>query len=385
MTQFWIIAMLLLLVAMFLVLMPLIIHNFRLIDQRIFTENPNIIYFKEQEAEFAKQLEQGVITQRNKNLIHTELKKKLLNDMADNNENINYKKDRQVGLGLILVLLLPITTVPIYLHLGAQTELSVIEMITNPNTSHEDMILILKKWSKKRPDNVQALFMLGNHYTAIGHMKQAIEIYKKLYDITGSSPQAAAQLAQGIFLANHNHITNEVRRLYTEVLHKDQTNSTALGLKGIDAFEEGNYAVAVQAWSQALAMETNMIIQQTLTVGINKARRLMGEKISELRVNVRLSPKLKIPVNARVIVFARASGGNKPPLATVSLQVSDLPKEVVLYDNPAMGSDSLSNVDSLDVIAQIFLSNDLTSTDYQAEVKEIKLQDIGIIQLTIVP
>ena len=285
-------------------------------------------------------------------------------------------------------MLIPAIAVPVYLHLGAQTELSVAEMMMNPDVSQEEMISTLEAWSDKRPDSAQAWYMLAGRYMAKGEVDKAIDAYKKLYTVTEGSPQAAAQLAQVLFLANSSQINGEVRGLYQDALSKDESNTTALGLKGIDAFEQEDYKQAVQAWTQAISFENDMVARQSLSAGIAKARMLMGETVAELRINVELAPELNnLPADARVIVFARESGARKPPIAAIPLQVGDLPKEVILDDNAAMmmGSGSLSDAESLDVVARITLSGDATKADYQAEVRDVKIKDNGVIQLRISP
>ena len=77
MTQFWIIAAILTLSGLSLVVLPLWFRSRRTTDQDVSDKASNIAYFKEQEAELKKQLEQGLITVEDAELIRTELEKKL--------------------------------------------------------------------------------------------------------------------------------------------------------------------------------------------------------------------------------------------------------------------------------------------------------------------
>lgn len=388
MTQFWIIATILTLTGMALVMLPLWFRSRRSSDQDVSDKASNIAYFREQEADLTRQRDQGLVTPEDAELIRTELKKKLLEDVNDKEETLSYTSSSSKGLALFLALLIPTMAVPVYLHLGAQTELSVTGMMMNPDASHEEMISALEAWRDKRPDNAQAWYLLAGRYIAKGEVDKAIDAYKTLYTVSEGSPQAAAQLAQVLFLANRNQVNGEVRGLYQDALSKDESNTTALGLKGIDAFEREDYKQAVQAWTKALSIENDMTARQSLSVGITKARKLMGEAVAELRINVELAPELSdLPAQARVIVFARESGVKKPPIAAIPLKVSDLPKEVILDDNAAMmmGASSLSDAESLDVVARITLSGDVAQSDYQAEVRDVKIKDNGVIQLRIAP
>ncbi|WP_257252302.1 c-type cytochrome biogenesis protein CcmI, partial [Endozoicomonas sp. SESOKO3] len=267
MTQFWIIATILTLTGMALVMLPLWFRSRRSSDQDVSDKASNIAYFREQEADLTKQRDQGLVTPEDAELYRSWLKKKLLEDVTDKEETLSYTSSSSKGLALFLALLIPTMAVPVYLHLGAQTELSVTGMMMNPDASHEEMISALEAWRDKRPDNAQAWYLLAGRYIAKGEVDKAIDAYKTLYTVSEGSPQAAAQLAQVLFLANRNQVNGEVRGLYQDALSKDESNTTALGLKGIDAFEREDYKQAVQAWTKALSIENDMTARQSLSVG----------------------------------------------------------------------------------------------------------------------
>lgn len=386
MTQFWIVAALLVLVSMALILVPMARRGRS--TQDISDRESNIAYFKEQEAELKTQVEQGLLTEEDAESIRLELEKKLLSDVEVSGTDSTFTTDGNFGLAMVLALLIPVLAVPLYMHLGAQTEIKVTEMLMEPGTSPQEMLTALEDWSEKRPDNGQALYMLGGRYMASGQMEKAVDAYRKLYEVTEGSAQAAAQLAQALFLAQQNTVNDEVRRLYKEALAQDEMNGTALGLSGIDSFEQEDYKGAIVAWSRALSVENDLAARDSLTAGISKARKLLGETVAEVRVNVTLAPELKgLPGTARVIVFARESGQRKPPIAAIPMQVSDLPREVVLDDNATMmmGGGSLKDLEALDVVARISLSGDVSKSDYEAEVRAVKLKDQSVVQLMISP
>ena len=79
MMEFWLIAATMILLAMVMVAIPMIRPPRQ---QWISDQDANVAYFREQEQELAKQVEQELITADDAHQVRTELEKKLLNDMA---------------------------------------------------------------------------------------------------------------------------------------------------------------------------------------------------------------------------------------------------------------------------------------------------------------
>ncbi len=389
MTQFWIIVLVLLLASTALIVLPFVGRSRQSEEAEtdgVSDKESNVAYFREQEAEIRHQQEQSLITKDDADLICAELEKKLLSDVADNQETGDYQTKGNPMLGWAMAILVPVLAIPTYFQLGAQTELDVSRLVRDPDATHFQVIRSLEEWTEKRPENAQAWFMLGGRYMAVRQHDKAVEAYSHLYNVTKGSPQAAAELAQAEFLAAGNNVTKRVRNLYEESLSKDENNPTALGLKGIDAFGQANYREAVTAWTLAMSMESDPSTRQSLAAGISRAKEQLGEPVAEVRVMVELDPELRnLPGNTRVIVFARQPGV-RTPIAAIPLQVSDLPREVILDDNAAMMmGGSFSGIESLDVVARISLTGDAASADYEAEVKGIKVMDSDVVQLKIVP
>ncbi|MRI32427.1 c-type cytochrome biogenesis protein CcmI [Endozoicomonas sp. OPT23] len=389
MTQFWIIALVLVLVCAALIVFPFVGRSRQAEEAEansVSDHESNVAYFREQEAEIRHQQEQGLITKDDADLICAELEKKLLNDVADREKSAALNTKGSPMLGWAMALIVPVLAVPVYMHLGSQTEMDVSKLVMDPNATHFQMIRSLEEWTEKKPDNAQAWFMLGSRYMAVRQHANAVDAFSNLYNLEKGSPQAAAELAQAEFLAAGNNVTKRVRNLYEESLSKDEDNATALGLKGIDAFGQADYQEAVSAWTQAMAMENDPSTRQSLAAGISRAKSFLGEAVAEIRVQVELAPELKdLPGNTRVMVFARQPGV-RAPVAAIPLRVADLPREVVLDDSSAMiMGGTLSGIESLDVIARITLTGDATSADYEAEVKDVKVTGAGPIQLKIAP
>ena len=387
MMDFWLIAAVMILVAMALVVVPMIRPS-RTGEalKGVSDREANIGYFREQESELKAQVEQGLLCADEAKLIRAELKKKLLNDIAsaDGERPVIYQSDSGKWLALAISFLIPVLALPLYMKLGANTEINVTRFIMSPGATPQQVTEALERWTETRPENAQVLYVLGGRYMNAGDYQRAQEVFTRFYSITNGSPQAGAELAQAVFLANDNTITDRARTLYEDVLRKDENNITALGLLGIDAFNRQDYRQAIDAWRTAVQLEPDLQARQAIMGSIIRAQQMLGEAVASVRVKVDLAPGLReLPPSARVIVFARPADTGSP-IAAVPLTVGDLPQEVVLDEQAAMVmGGSLDGIERVDIVARISLGADLSNADYKAELKGVAVVNDKVVQLLI--
>lgn len=387
MMEFWLIAAVMILVAMALVVVPMVRAPRTEAElEGVSDRESNIGYFREQESELTAQVEQGLISAEEADLIRAELEKKLLNDIAaaDGEKPVAGLPGSGKRLALAVSCLIPVLAIVLYMKLGSSTEINATRLMMSPEATPEQVTEALADWAEMRPENAQVLYVLGGRYMNSGDYQRAQEVFTRFYSITNGSPQAGAELAQAIFLAHENTITDRVRTLYKDVLRKEENNITALGLLGIDAFSRQDYRQAIDAWRKAVQLEPDLQARQAILGSIIRAQQMLGEAVAGVRVNVKLAPALQeLPASARVIVFAR-SADSRSPIAVVPLTIGDLPQEIVLDEHAAMvmGS-SLDGIERVDIVARVSLSNDLSSTDYEAQVKGVAVVNDKVVQLLI--
>ncbi|MET4694519.1 c-type cytochrome biogenesis protein CcmI [Endozoicomonas lisbonensis] len=389
MTTFWLVTLLLVLLCMALVVAPFIGKDKSREDNgEVSDKETNIACFHEQRAEIKAQANSGLISQAEAEALCAELEKKLLTDVTGNeSETAQTGSRKALPYALTVAILIPVLALPVYLKLGASVELNATSILRNPETTAEETLLSLEEWHRKRPDNVQAMFLLGDRYRANGQMDEAVTVYRQLYQTTDGHFQAAEQLAQALYHAGDRVMTDEIRRLVATTLAVDESNATALSLNGVDAFQQDNFEEAISLWNQALQVEQNTIARQDLLAGIREARQQLGIPAAEVRVKVTLAPELQtLPADARVIVFARASG-ERAPVAAVPMTVADLPREVTLDDNSAMmmHGGSLGDLQSLDLIGRVSLAGDISMPDYEGQVRFVEVGSTDVIHLEISP
>ncbi len=385
--EFWLVAALLIAIAVLISVWPLIKPAVSVPGES--EESANVASFRDQMADLDWQLQQGQVSADEAEKLKLELKKKLADELGDKQPASAYSLLKKPGFALLIALIVPVSTVILYFKLGATTEIAVVNAMQDGQLNSEQVETVLKNWVAKRPENNQALFMLGSHYLRVGKLDEAVTTYRYLASISNGHPQVTAELAQVLFLNSNNEVTPEIRELYQQTLLKDGQNTTALGLKGIDAFASGNYQGAIAAWQLALTHEVDPAARQSLSVGINQARSMLGDTVVALRVMIDLAPEMAgLPDDARVVVFARPAGdARQPPVVAVPLSVGDLPREIILDDNGAMmmGGQLLSSIDRLDITARISLTGNVMSPDYQVQVKGVKTTATEPVRLTFTP
>ncbi|MGB1271743.1 MAG: c-type cytochrome biogenesis protein CcmI, partial [Endozoicomonas sp.] len=302
MIEFWIIALLLVAFAVMAAIWPLVKGKVDAPGEGISDEGANVAHFRDQQSELERQVELGSLSSDEGECLSRELEKKLVEELGQSPAQPGrYFRTRSAAFALVVALVIPMIAVPLYIKLGSQTEMEVVDAMMRSDLQPGEVQSLLERWVARRPGNNQALFMLGGHYMRTGQMDKAVATYRDLVRITNGHPRVVAELAQVLFLKEQNQVTGEVRRFYQNALDQDPQNITALGLKGIDAFDQADYSGAIAAWQQALNHEADPSARQSLSTGIIKARNLLGQPVVQIRVMVDLAPELaKLPRDARV-------------------------------------------------------------------------------------
>jgi cytochrome c-type biogenesis protein CcmH len=232
------------------------------------------------------------------------------------------------------------------------------------------LVTLLKAKIAQHPTDVEKWQLLASSYAAMQQYSQAAQVYQAAMTAVGKQhPQYAALkggFAQMLFQAADEHITPAVAQAMQETLDIDPLESSALLLKGIEAYTQGRVAQAIAAWQKAKLKANDNLIANFIDPIITQAQAQLAQvpvanaavSAAKITVKVSLDNSLKNKLNPEqiVFVFARAVDG-KMPLAIEKLQVKDLPSTVVLDDTKAaMPTARLSSVQTAQVTARVSLS-----------------------------
>lgn len=380
MTQFWIYAALLLLVALLLLLWPV------LRGRKDQTEEDrtalNVALYEEHIAELEAQHANGALSAAQLAEGRIEADRELLDDTDVGRP----KQSASLGnaLPLIAALLLPIAGLGLYFVWGSSDKVALTLSLAEEPKSTAEMIERLEETVRIQPQSVDAWYFLGRTYMAEERPKDAARAYEKTIELVGRQPDLLGQWAQALYFANGSQWNDQLQSLVDEALRQDPNEATSLGLVGIAAYEAGRYQDAIDAWTQlSKGIDPQDPSYQAILTGIERARSALANSPQsqasssaqadqtsdqpavandyQVVVDVTLSDEFaeQVSPSDTVYVFARAQGGPPMPLAAKRLTVADLPARITLTDaDSLMPNLKLSSVARLELKASVSSEGD---------------------------
>ena len=386
MTDFWLLSVLLLVMAVLSVIWPLWKHRQH---QAVDRTALNIALYQERTTELDAQVAAGDLTPEERDATLEEASRLLLEDTE---KDAAAEQPRRRGGPWMLILsagLLPVIVVGLYFAWGNPAGLSLYrEMQTNPQPENlEAMIDRMQRITEVQPENGEAWYMLGRAYLSAQQPEQAVEAFGQSLERLGERPEVLAQLAQARYFAAGNKLDSAAVAALDKALELEPDEPTALGLLGIAAFESGDYPAAIEYWQRLLAgMPAGGQGAQAIQGGIDRARERIesagGEASAEVEqapgevitLRVELSDEVAADADpeAVVFVFARDPAGPPMPLVARRFSVADLPVDVVLSSADAMLPDvELSEGQVLQLTARLSPSGDALQGTHQGQVDEV--------------
>ncbi len=388
MTDFWIAAGALLLVALAFLLLPI------LRGRRAQAEEDrtalNVALYEERLAELTSQNAAGTLTDEQLEAGRADAARELLEDTEGGDTPKRAKLGRSVPL--IAAVLVPLVGYGLYMHWGAIDKVQMARQFSEQPRTVEEMTAHLEQAVQEQPDSTEAWYFLGRTYMNQERPADAAKAFKRVVEIAGRQPELLGQLAQALYFAGDRQWSDELQALTDEALQGDPQELTSLGLLGIAAYEEERYQDAVRFWEQLVAaLPEEDPSREAIRGGIGRARQQInggsaGEQAQPatatagvtLQVKVELDPEVAQAVSPQdtVFVFARAVSGPPVPLAAKRLTVADLPATITLGDADAMvPSLKISSVEQVMLMARISQSGDATKGEWMGQSEAVNTSD----------
>ncbi|UTF60690.1 c-type cytochrome biogenesis protein CcmI [Gilvimarinus sp. DA14] len=381
MTVFIIGAIALCLVAVACVIWPLFVRTPNTASSKDRLQE-NIALYREHEQELAQQLDAGDIDQSQFDKLQLEAKKNLL---ADQNAVAASYTSGGKWLLVMVALLSLVAAALLYFARGSSGDIAfnqlqrqvmeenflAMQAGQSPDPQRiRQLIERVQTRLQKHPDNTQYWYLLGNYASQLGDFALAEQGYREVYQRAPNEPGSASELAQVIFLGQGNRMSDEVSFLTDRALEVDPDDTTALGLAGIRAFEQRNFAEAAKHWQRAADLTPpGASGRQALLAGVERARAEAGVNSTDstsseqnsaessawqVTVDVALGQGLQAPANATLFVFAREYQGSPMPLAVYRGPAGEFPTSVTLDESMAMTSvDRLSKNAQVELVARL--------------------------------
>ncbi len=400
MTDFWIAASALLLVALAFLLLPI------LRGRRAQAEEDrtalNVALYEERLAELTAQHGAGTLSDAQLEAGRADAARELLEDTENSDSPKIAKLGRSVPL--IAAVLVPLVGYGLYMHWGASDKVQMARQFSEQPRTVGEMTAHLEQAVKDQPDSAEAWYFLGRTYMNQERPADAAKAFARVVELAGRQPELLGQWAQAQYFAGDRQWSEQLQALTDEALQADPQELTSLGLLGIAAYEEGRYQDAVRFWEQLVAaLPENDPSREAIRGGIERARQQVdggsgnaeaGEapaaastQAAALQIQVQLDPKVAETVSPEdsVFVFARAVNGPPVPLAAKRLTVGDLPATVTLSDADAMvPSLKISSVEQVTVMARVSRTGDATKGEWMGQSEALETRgDKNAVRLTI--
>lgn len=212
----------------------------------------------------------------------------------------------------------------------------------------QKMIDDLRAALKKNPGDAGSWTMLARAHAYLRQFPEAVRAYTEAVSRNPRDARLLADLADAMAMANGQKLER--------ALQIDPKDVKALALAGTLAFDQRQYAKAVQLWERAVAAAGNdPEFGDGLRNSLEEARKLAGMPAAApatagakagpvaggsafVRGRVQLSKELaaKVQPGDIVFVFARASQGPRMPLALLRREARELPFDFSLDESMAM-------------------------------------------------
>jgi len=414
--MFWQVFVLLSVMAMLFVLWPMLMQAIRRKKARaseVGSSKASLDVFEDHLSDLQRSLDNKDITQQEFDSLKRDLEKTHNADsnVKDNLVQVDSSLTLHQRLPLwIVALSMPVLCLFLYQKLGAMEDWKIFQLARKPLEQGEDVQAREKELVEKlktrldgRPENASNWYLLASKSTKIGDYKTAVEAFHKLRELEPSSALVVGELAQALFLQAGSKVTSEVRENTELALSLSPTNSTALGLKGIDAFQSGRYRESITAWTQAVRqLNPSSSAAKAFTQGITQAQVALSKKPNPAKQNIAAgdpesktsdvdedtavltvdvsldASKVKVSGQETVFVYARAWKGAKIPLAIKRFNVKDLPAQISLGTSDAMAQGmDITTAPELEVLARLSKSGQAVpqSGDWQVSHGPVVLKE----------
>jgi len=379
-TAFWLVAALLVAVALLLVLPPLL--RGRGAAGRPERDAANIGLYRDELAELEREHAAGAVGAEQYREAKQELERRLLEDVAPAAPPHGAGAPPHGATrwaALVVGIALPLVAVLGYLKFGDIRALDpVARQEGHPVTPEQigEMVEKLAQRMEQQPDNVEGWVMLGRSYAVLSRFEESARAYARAVALVHDDAGLLADYADSLAMARGGNLVGEPYEIVKRGLTLDPKNFKLLALAGSAEFQRKDYAAAVGFWERSLVqVQPDSDFGRAVQSSIDEARQLGKLPVAEaptpsrgasplaITGTVRLAPALAGKVSPRdtLFIFARPTDGSRMPVAILRVSAAQLPYAFRLDDSLAMTpSNKLSDHSSVLLGARISKSGNAT-------------------------
>lgn len=209
--------------------------------------------YREQLAELERDRETGLLAPEQYEPAATELKRRMLRDVAPGapEETSAARRLPRWALPVVIGLVMPLAAISLYLQLGAP---QAVDPPASPGQftaqDIEAMVEGLAARMKQTPDDVRGWTMLGRSYLMLGRYAQGAQAYERALALSPDDLDLHTSLAAALRAADPGASAGRVAALSAKALAIDPDHPAALAFAGIAAFDQGEYRAAIAHWER---------------------------------------------------------------------------------------------------------------------------------------
>lgn len=272
--SFWILAALLIVIALCYVLPPLLQRAAATDDER---ERANVSIYRDQFTELERDLRDGVLDKEQYEQGRLELQRRLLEDVAAPSKNggtiTTAGSSARSGqrTAILLGAAIPLAAVLLYFQIGTPQALNRGRQAPSPGQAEESeaaaapfagqpgaptqqeiegRVAKLAARLKENPDDAQGWAMLARSYRSFNRYREASDAYARAAALAGNDAQLWADYAEALALANDSQLQGQPLELINRALQLNPNNQKALWLAGNAAFQAENFQQAISYWER---------------------------------------------------------------------------------------------------------------------------------------
>jgi cytochrome c-type biogenesis protein CcmH len=293
MLTFWIIAALLILLALWFVLPALLQKPSQ--AEEVERLEANVLVYKDQYRELEADLKSDLIGEPQYQAEKQEIERRLLEDVStkpdsDTSRQAPVKNSFAYGVAAFI----PLGALVFYLSIGNPKGLDAATAPpttpTAPATTAEQPgamspqqiaanIDKLAERLKQNPNDAQGWQMLARSYLMQERFSEAAGALEHLTSINPKDAGAWADYAEALALANGQNLAGKPTEAINRALQIDPNHQKALDLAGTAAYQAGDYQKAIEQWQKLLKLlPAGSEELKTITAQISKAKELAGNK-----------------------------------------------------------------------------------------------------------
>jgi cytochrome c-type biogenesis protein CcmH len=237
-----------------------------------------------------------------------------------------------LGVGLALLLLLPVTTLLLYQGVGTPTAVDPprpaqgMAQGAGQDADIEDLLAQLEARMAAQPDDLEGWLLLGRSYRSLQRHREALTAFRRARELAPEEPVVAVELAEAlIFTSDPQQPNPEVSALLAEALAKAPDLQKGLWLAGMVAAQTGDDATAVGHWERLLAqLEPGSPVAGSVQQQLDAARARLGVAPSDAwaGLDIVVTAPAELPAltpESALFIIARDPDAPNPPLGAIRL------------------------------------------------------------------